>query len=145
MTLLEDGSGLLVYIGLKLGGYLLWTYLGVVWLGRDVDRPLLVASALGVGRLVIGWLAGLFVAPLVLGVAGLDRLPVFYFTGLVLVRWLEWGVIHCLIPGNGRVSLVLTGGSTRGRVWRGLGVLVSYLADAPFLIAQGFPHGRILC
>jgi len=78
--------------------------------------------------------------------AGLEQLPAFYFTGLAVVRWLEWGVIHCMIPGAGGMSAgFLTGGTAPGRVWRVVGVLVSYLADAPFLITEGFPHGRIFC
>jgi len=146
VDLLEGGSGLAIYLSLKLGGYLLWSYVGVMWLGRNVRKPLSVAFGLGVSRLVLGWVTGVAVAPFVLVAAGLDHLPVFYFTGLALVRWLEWGVIHCFIPGSGGMSAVfLTGGSARGRMWRAAGLLVSYLADAPFLVTQGFPHGRFLC
>ncbi len=145
LEVLEGTSGLLTYLGLKLGGYLAWSYLGVAWLGRDVRRTLLTASGLGVGRLVLGWFAGLTVAPFALAAAGVDQLPLFYFTGLVLVRWLEWGVVHSLIPGSGGFSVFLTGGSARGRAWRAGGVLVSYLADAPFLVTEGFPRGRFLC
>jgi len=144
--MLEGGSGLAIYLGLKLGGYLLWSLVGVAWLGRDVRRPLVLASGLGLGRLVLGWIVGLAVAPFVLAAAGLDRLPVFYFTGLALVRWLEWGVVHLLIPGSGAGwARFLTGENTQGRLWRGAGILISYLADAPFLLAEGFPKGRFLC
>jgi hypothetical protein len=92
---------------------------------RDVAR---VGGAvwLGLGRLLLGWVTGLVVGPLVFIAVGVDRLPIFYFTGLLAVRW-------------------LTGGSGRGRAWRLGGVAVSYLADAPFLVAEGFPHGRFLC
>jgi hypothetical protein len=146
MELLEGMSGLVTYLSLKLGGYLLWSYVGVRWLSRDGRKSLSVAVGLGIGRLILGWGTGLAVAPFVLVAAGLEQLPVFYFTGLAMVRWLEWGVIHCLIPGGGGMSAgFLTGGSARGRVWRVVGVLVSYLADAPFLVTQGFPHGRIFC
>src|SRR6266540_1029705 len=123
MELLEGTPGLITYLALKLGGYLLWSYVGVKWLGRDARKPLSAAVGLGVGRLMLGW-----------------------GTGLAVARWLEWGVIHCMIPGGGGVSAgFLTGGSAHGRVWRVVGVLVSYLADAPFLITEGFPHGRIFC
>ncbi len=145
MELLEGTSGLVTYLALKLGGYLAVCYVGVTWLGRGQGRPLPRAVGLGLGRLVLGWITGLTIAPLVLVAAGLEHLPLFYFTGLVLVRWLEWGVIQALIPGAGGASAFLTGGSAHGRGWRVLGVLVSYLADAPFLFTQGFPHGRFLC
>ncbi len=146
MDLLEGTPGLITYLALKLGGYLLWSYVGVKWLGRDARKPLSTAVGLGVGRLMLGWGTGIAVAPFALVAVGLDQLPAFYFTGLAVVRWLEWGVIHCMIPGAGGMSAgFLTGGTAHGRVWRVVGVLVSYLADAPFLITEGFPHGRIFC
>jgi hypothetical protein len=38
------------------------------------------------------------------------------------------------------------GGSQRERLWRFAGILVSYMADAPFLIHEGgFPQGRLFC
>src|SRR5262245_37560617 len=143
--LLEGTSGLLVYLGLKLGGYLLWCWLGVKWLGRDVSKPGASALGLGFGRLVLGWGTGLMVAPFALVAFRVEQLPLFYFTGLAAVRWLEWGVIQCLIPGVGATATLITGGSAQGRAWRAGGVLVSYLADAPFLISEGFPHGRLFC
>ena len=145
MEFLQGTSGLIVYLILKLGGYLLWSYVGVLWLGSGGTKPLLTAVGLGLGRLALGWGTGVVVASFVVR-GGLEKLPAFYFTGLALVRWLEWGVIQCFIPGGGGMSVgFLTGGSARGRVWRLVGVLVSYLADAPFLITEGFPHGRLFC
>lgn len=144
--MLQGGSGLAIYLILKLGGYLLWSYVGVAWLGRDVRKPFVLAFELGVGRLVLGWITGLGLAPFVLVAAGLGQLPVFYFTGLAVVRWLEWGVIHSVIPGSGGAwARFLTGENAQGRRWRAAGILVSYLADAPFLLTEGFPHGRFLC
>ena len=98
MDLLEGGSGLAIYLGLKLAGYLIWSYVGVRWLSPETTKPLKTGIALGFGRLFLGWLAGLMVSPLVLVAAGTNQLPLFYFTGLVLVRWFEWGVIQSLIP-----------------------------------------------
>jgi hypothetical protein len=73
--------------------------------------------------------------------------PLFYFTALAIVRWFEWGVIQCSIPfPENAVHVFVHGGSQRGRVWRIIGILVSYLADLPFLIASGgFPRGRLFC
>ena len=146
MELLEGTSGLVIYLGLKLGGYLCWGYAGVRWLGRGSRRPVALAVELGVARLVLGWATGIVVAPAVIVAVRLDQVPLFYFTGFPLVRWFEWAVIQQLIPGaGGGAAAFVTGGSAAGRIWRAIGVVVSYLADAPFLLAGGFPHGRIFC
>jgi hypothetical protein len=143
---LEGTTGLAVYLSLKLSGYLLWSYVAVKWLSPAARRPLFAGAILGTARMVLGWLVGIAVTPLVLAAGTRGQLPLFYFTGLGLIRWLEWGVIQSLIPGAGQGSRAfLTGASLSGRVWRGLGVLVSYIADAPFLISHGFPQGRFLC
>ncbi len=146
MEWLEGGTGLAVYLSLKLLGYLLWSWAGVKLLGHT-GRPARTAALLGLGRLVIGWVTGLVVAPLAIVAVTTDRVPTFYFTALVVVRWFEWGVIQVLIPGGHESSLggFITGASGRGRLWRAAGVVVSYLADAPFLLANGFPQGRIFC
>jgi len=143
--MLEGGSGLAVYLVLKLGGYVAWSWLGVRWLGRS-PRPFAAALALGIARLGIGWLTGLLVAPLAIAAVASDQVPLFYFTALVIVRWLEWGAIEMLLPGHARSGLTfVAGASGRSRLWRLGGIAVSYLADAPFLLAEGFPNGRLFC
>ena len=144
--MLEGFTGLFTYVFLKLTGYTLCSYLGLRWL--DPKRTSFGGGALGrgVGRLLIGWLTGIFVGPFALMAAGTDHLPLFYFTALAVVRWFEWGVIHFSIPGQDAAGTFLHSGSQRGRAWRLIGILVSYLADAPFLIAAGgFPKGRLFC
>jgi len=143
----EGVPGLFTYLLLKLTGYTLWSYVGLRWFDPKRSSALSGALGRGVGRLVIGWITGILVAPFALMAAGTDHIPLFYFTALAVVRWFEWGVIQCSIPSvdNG-VGLFLHGGSQRGREWRIIGILVSYLADAPFLIASGgFPRGRLFC
>ena len=143
--MLEGNSGFAIYVSLKLGGYIGCSYLGVRWLGRAA-RPAMSGVLLGVGRLVIGWLTGAVVAPLAVVAVTTDHVPTFYFTVLAIVRWFEWGVIQSLIPAApGSAAAFVTGGTPRGRLWRAIGVIVSYLADAPFLLAEGFPRGRIFC
>ena len=145
MEWLEGGLGLAVYLVLKLGGYVAWSYVGVRWLGRTT-KLVMVALLLGVARLVIGWITGLVVAPVALVAVSTGHVPVFYFTALVVVRWFEWGAIQLLIPGRPGPGVgFVTGGSRQGRIWGAVGVGVSYLADAPFLLAEGFPRGRIFC
>ena len=144
--MLEGVSGLLTYLLLKLAGYTLWSYVGLRWF--DPKRPNLAlgAFARGVGRLVIGWVTGLLVAPFALIALGSNHVSLFYFTALALVRWFEWGLIHISMPSADGASVFLHGGSPQGRVWRVVGILVSYMADAPFLIVSGgFPQGRIFC
>jgi hypothetical protein len=145
MDLLEGGSGLAIYLGLKLGGYLLWSFAGMRWLAPENPKPIKAAIGLGFGRLVLGWIVGILVAPFALAATKGEHLPVFYFTALAVVRWFEWGVIQSLIPGREQRPVFLSGGSGQGRAWRLGGILVSYLADAPFLLTEGFPHGRLFC
>ena len=96
---------------------------------------------------MLGWITGVLVAPFALMAVGTNQVPLFYFTALAVVRWLEWGVIQLSIPHpENNVSVILSGGSRRGRLWRIVGILVSYMADAPFLIEEGgFPQGRLFC
>jgi hypothetical protein len=146
VELLEGGSGLVAYLALKTCGYILWCYIGLRWFERDRRRPIIAAIVRGAARLALGWLTGLLVAPLAIAAAGTDHIPLFYFTALVLVRWFEWAVIQASFRGVGRGGVAFaTGGDGRGRLWRAGGVVVSYLADAPFLLTDGFPHGRIFC
>jgi hypothetical protein len=134
-----------IYLALKLAGYLIWSYVGVRWLG-NVRRPLVAALLLGPARLLLGWGAGLMVAPFAIMAVGTDHVPLFYFTALAAVRWFEWGIIQMFIPSDQRsLADFITGGDRNGRLWRLGGIGVSYLADAPFLLTQGFPHGRIFC
>ncbi len=145
--MLEGVWGLFIYVFLKLSGYTLWSYVGLRWF--DPKRTNFASGALGrgVGRLVLGWITGVLVAPFALMAVGTNQVPLFYFTALAVVRWLEWGVIQLSIPHpENNVSVILSGGSRRGRLWRIVGILVSYMADAPFLIEEGgFPQGRLFC
>src|SRR5262249_1052171 len=142
--MLEGINGLLIYLSLKLGGYTLWSYVGLRWLEPKHPNVLSAAIARGAGRLVLGWVTGILVAPFALAAFGTNHVAMFYFTALALVRWFEWGVIQYSIstPQSG-LRMFLDGGSSQGRLWRFSGILVSYVADAPFLIAEGgFPQGR---
>ena len=145
-SLLDGTPGLVLYLALKLGLYLSWSYVGVRWLSPGTGRPLLRGVALGVGRFLLGWVVGASVVPFILVAGALGHLSLFYFTGLGLVRWLEWGLIQSFIPSNPHLSVeLLTAANARGRLWRCIGVVLSYLPDAPFLLAHGFPRGRFLC
>jgi hypothetical protein len=144
--MLQGATGLSVYLTLKLLAYICWCYRGVRWLSPAADRPLRRGLALGVGRFALGWGVGASMIPFVLVTSAMGRLSLFYFTGLVAVRWLEWGIVQSFVPGNGyRTMDFLTAVNARGRTWRAIGVLLSYLPDAPFLLAYGFPQGRFLC
>jgi hypothetical protein len=144
--MLEGVGALVTYLFLKLGGYSVWSYVGFRWFDSQRKSLVLHSLGLGVARLVVGWGAGIMVAPFALVAAGATGLPVFYFTVLVVVRWFEWGIIQCWFPfADGALGVFVHGATRDGRVWRVVGILVSYLADAPFLLVGGFPHGRILC
>lgn len=145
MSLFDGATGLFLYLSLKAILYLSWSYAGVRWLAPHLDRPVPRALALGVARLVVGWFAGAALVPFVLVAGGMGKLPLFYFTGLALVRWLEWGLVQWFISERPVALDLLTAGTPSGRRWRSVGVLVSYLPDVPFLLSNGFPEGRFLC
>jgi hypothetical protein len=65
----------------------------------------------------------------------------------MVVRWFEWGLIQFSIRSSENdMGILLHGATQRGREWRIIGIVVSYLADEPFLIAGGgFPQGRLFC
>ena len=139
----EGVPGLLLYLGLKLVGYTVWSYAGLVWLGRGGSWSR--ALARGVGRLVLGWATGLAIAPFALVATGTGHMNGFYFMVLPVVRWLEWGIIQVTISPTRQGAAFIHGLSPRGRLWRLGGIVVSYLADLPFLLAGGLPQGRIFC
>lgn len=143
--MLEGGTGLAIYLALKFGGYVAWSAAGARWL-EGHPRPFAAGLALGAVRLGIGWATGLLVAPFAIAAVASSHVPFFYFTVLLVVRWFEWAAIELLIPGHPRTAWTLVAGaSPRSRLWRAGGVVVSYLADAPFLLADGFPRGRLFC
>ena len=146
MTELLDGlSGLSIYIGLKACGYIAWSYAGLRWFERE---PPTIGAALvrGIGRLLLGWATGVVVAPFAIVAAGANHIPLFYFTALAVVRWFEWGAIQLTFQtAEPRTRRFLTGGARWGVLWRAAGILISYAADAPFLLTDGFPRGRIFC
>jgi hypothetical protein len=142
----EGKAGLVLYVAFKLGGYTAWTYIGLAsaWSGR---RATVVGTlSRGIGRLVLGWATGLLVAPLAFVAVGTNHVKLFYFLALPFVRWLEWGLLQLsMSPSEPGATLVHGKDNTR-RLWRLGGIIVSYLADAPFIIASGgFPQGRIFC
>jgi hypothetical protein len=140
----EGVTGLLVYIALKLFGYSGWSWAGLAWLGNGGRVG--GAFTRGVGRLLIGWATGLAVAPLAFVAAGTGHVTLFYVLALPVVRWLEWGIIQVTLGPDRQGAAFVHGLSTRGRLWRAGGVVVSYLADLPFLVAAGgLPQGRIFC
>jgi len=144
----SDGpTGALSYVALKLVGYGVWGYVGLRWLSPGYPTPVRKALVLGALRLVLGWVTGILVGPFVL-VTGTRGISVFYFSGLAIVRFVEWSIIGALLPPSGASATDrgFLGGGGRGLLWRVGGIIVSYLADLPFLIAEGgLPHGRILC
>jgi hypothetical protein len=142
--MLEGGTGFAVYLALKLGGYAAWSVAGARWFSSR-RRSVAAGLALGALRLVIGWGTGLLVAPLAIAALQADRVPTFYFTALALVRWFEWGAIDVLLAEPRTFGAFSAGSTGRRRLWRLGGIFVSYLADAPFLLGGGFPHGRIFC
>lgn len=142
----EDAGGLILYVALKLGGYTAWCYLGLASSWSQAPRTALGSLTRGIGRLLLGWVTGIVVGPLAIVAVGANHLELFYFLALPFVRWFEWGLIQLSMSPSDPGATLVHGRDANRRWWRLGGIMVSYLADAPFIIASGgFPHGRILC
>lgn len=142
----EGKAGLVLYVALKLGGYAAWSYLGLASAWSGGRATVLGALTRGIGRLLLGWATGILVAPLALVAVGTNQVRLFYFLALPFVRWFEWGLLQLSISAVDAGATLVHGKDTTRRRWRLGGIIVSYLADAPFIIASGgFPQGRIFC
>ena len=136
-----------IYIVLKAIAYVAWCFVGLRRLRPELagGRRWGAAIGLGVLRSALGiafgaavlWLGGSFVAA-ALGRAGvphglaLDALT--YLAVYVPVRVIEWGVVSFV--GWRRFDVRFVGG----------GIVLSVLADVPWMIAiGGLPLGRFMC
>ena len=104
------------------------------------SNPLQYATILGVGRLFLGILLGIFIFIAALTMNNATRnAPLTYFSIYVPVRVFEWGLFHFLISRKVKWP--------RSAVWVLGGVVVSCLADIPIGIMEGgvVPIGRPFC
>ena len=140
-----------LYIILKYAAYVGWCYLGLKKLGSPSDDCESVAFRLGFYRLLIGMVfggvigIGVFVAASALTHGGGTAFA--YLCIYIPVRWVEWTIMSVMIVRESYYPKRWIIGLTEGdSLWRLGGIGVSFLADAPILMATGGFHvGRILC
>jgi len=129
-----------IYVAVKCVAYVGWCLVGLRLL--DPDRPALFvrAASLGIGRLALGVVVGLFIFVAALSMNNATRnAPLTYFSIYVPVRIVEWTIWHVLV--SRRFAGVKSVGWVLG------GVVVSCLADIPLGIMEGgvVPVGRPFC
>ena len=129
-----------LYVVIKCVVYVAWCFVGLRLLTPERSSPLQYATILGVGRLFLGILLGIFIFIAALTMNNATRnAPLTYFSIYVPVRMFEWGLFHFLISRKVKWP--------RSAVWVLGGVVVSCLADIPIGIMEGgvVPVGRPFC
>jgi len=136
----SDLPGYVAYAAVKYLAYAWWCYLGLRALAPERPRPLRRAALLGVARLALGVVFGVFIFIAALSMNNATRnAPLTYLSIYVPVRVVEWVIFHILISRGFQ--------GTKSIRWVLGGVVVSCLADIPLGIMEGgvVPVGRPFC
>ena len=142
-----------LYVLIKLTAYCFWCYVGFRLL-RPEDPALAKAMAFGTIRLFFGFFFGVCIFFLslswayIFGTTGLPQNILAYLFAYVPVRWIEWSIMALLIsPALRSARGWLVGCEGRDRWWRVGGIVISCVADIPFIAAFNgpIPTGRFLC
>jgi hypothetical protein len=133
-------AGYFIYIVVKCFAYVSWCFVGLSVLAPRRPWRLPYATLLGVGRLALGIVVGLFIFLAALTMNNATRnAPLTYIAIYVPVRVVEWSIFHFLV--SRRVQWPVS------TAWILGGVAVSCLADVPLGIIEGgiVPVGRPFC
>jgi hypothetical protein len=142
-----------LYLLVKLIAYCLWCYLGLRLFRPEQTKFIAGALRFGIIRLLMGFFFGVAIFFLalywghLLG-TGLPQNVLTYLGAYVPVRWIEWSIMAFLLsPGLIRTQHWFIGNENRDRLWRLGGIVISCLADIPFIEGFGgvIPTGRFLC
>jgi len=145
-----------LYLLVKLIAYCVWSYIGLRLFRPEQGQFIAGALRFGIIRLLMGFFFGvvIFVAALicanVLG-RGMGQDVVTYLGAYVPVRWIEWTIMAILLNPSVRrepnALLWFIGSENRDRLWRLGGIVISCVADIPFIESLGgvIPTGRFLC
>ena len=151
-------SKILIYILIKFTAYVWWCHIGLEkkWQESKTPRPSITKTSLGLGffRSILGLVFGVGIYFLTIPFLMSSSLNLFgaqalaYLLVYIPVRWIEWSIIAMFLYPDSR-SLVgfISGGSAVDRKWRGIGILISCLADVPIIMALhgSLFVGRIMC
>jgi hypothetical protein len=132
--------GFAVYVLVKCVAYVSWCFVGLRVLAPERPSPLRYATLLGIGRLGLGIIVGVFIFVAALSMNNATRnAPLTYFSIYVPVRVFEWGIFHFLVSRTVQWP--------KSAAWVLGGVAVSCLADVPLGIMEGgiVPVGRPFC
>ena len=142
-----------LYLLIKLIAYCLWCYLGLRLLRPQETKFLGDALRFGIVRLFLGLFFGLVIFFLAAFWShtfgtGLPQNVLTYSGAYVPVRWIEWTImVAVLSPGLLGAPHWFIGNSNRDRLWRLGGIVISGVADIPFIAAFDgpIPTSRFLC
>jgi hypothetical protein len=132
--------GYTVYVAVKAIAYVGWCFLGVRLLDPGRRAPWHRALGLGLARLGLGIVLGLFIFLAALSMNNATRnAPLTYVSIYVPVRIVEWMILHVFVA---RQTL-----GAKSALWVLGGVAVSCLADLPLGAMEGgiVPVGRPFC
>jgi hypothetical protein len=142
-----------LYLLIKLIAYCFWCYLGLRLFRPKETQFLSGALRFGIVRLLLGLVFGVVIFFLAafwghtFG-TGLPQNILTYLGAYVPVRWIEWTIMAALLtPGLLGTPHWFIGNTNRDRLWRLGGILISCVADIPFIEAFNgpIPTGRFLC
>ncbi len=143
----------ILYLVIKLVAYCFWCYIGLRLFRPEQNKFLSGALRFGIIRLILGFFFG--VSILYLGLfwnhtfgSGLPQNVLTYLLAYVPVRWIEWTIMAALLsPGLLRTPHWFIGNTSRDQLWRFGGIVISCVADIPFIIMFNgpIPTGRFLC
>jgi hypothetical protein len=142
-----------LYLLSKLMAYCFWCYLGLRLFRPQQTQFIAGALGFGIVRLFLGFFFGITIFFLALfwnhtfG-SGLPQNILTYLGAYVPVRWIEWTIMAALLsPGLLGTPHWFIGNASRDRLWRLGGIVISCVADIPFILAFNgpIPTGRFLC
>jgi len=138
---------------LKLAAYSAWCFVGLK--SMTGQRPASWRKPLFFGfiRMLMGLFFGVGIFLMSAYVYTSDALkdnpyaqPLTYIAVYVPIRWVEWSILNVIMIPNTSLLSLIVGENSQARKFRGGGILVSCLADVPWMIcAGGIPVGRFLC
>jgi hypothetical protein len=139
--------GFAIYLAVKAIAYVGWCFAGVRLLDPGRAAPFRRAVGLGLARLGLGIVLGLFIFLAALSMNNATRnAPLTYVAIYVPVRIVEWMILRVFMTRN-PLGVARETLWAKSAFWVGGGVVISCLADLPLGVMEGgiVPVGRPFC